>query len=179
MAKVSSAPPASEPLAQLELVHAELNRQIDATIDKHRTMFQRSSLLIGAATVVTGVQAGRIPAAIHSVGNLAAGLAELHVASVLFAVLATGFALIAALHGTRAIMTEVGGDLDVAIFAHEVLDAPVDLYSAEWSLVRDKIEVHQGAVSRLQARREVFARGATFLVVSWILAILEFVFSAR
>jgi hypothetical protein len=91
MAKNNPASPVGEPLAQLELVHAELNRQIDATIDKHRTLFQRSSLLIGVATVVTGVQAGRIPAAIHSVGNLPAGWGEVHAASVLFAVLATAF----------------------------------------------------------------------------------------
>lgn len=173
----------AEPLEQLELVHIELNRQRDATVDKHRTMYQRSSLLIGAATLVTGVQAARIPAAISAVQvslSETSRWAIVHTASALtLAVLATILALAAAIHGIRAIMVETGGEIDIEKLAQNVLGPPADLYTAEWSLVRDKIGVHLGDMLRLESRRKLFTRGATFLVVSWVIAILQFATSAK
>jgi hypothetical protein len=169
-----------EPLRQLELVHSELIRQRDSTADKHRTMYQRASLLIGAATVVTGVQAARIPAATSrlvdavSVGRWDSWPAIHHMVALGLAVVATAFALIAAVEGMRAIMVEIGDEIDMVKFADNVLRAPSDLYTAEWSLVRDKLGVHLGDMERLEARRKVFTRGAGMLVVSWSVAILQF-----
>ncbi len=178
-----SRPKDAEPLQQLELVHAELNRQRDSTVDKHRTMYQRSSLLIGAATLVTGVQAARIPTAIGDFQlSLSAnnGWAIVHTASALsLAALATLLALVAAIHGIRAIMVETGGEKDIEKLAQNVLGPPADMYTAEWSLVRDKIGVHLGDMDRLESRRKIFTRGALFLVVSWVLAILQFATSAK
>ncbi len=168
----------AEPLQQLELVHTELNRQRDATVDKHRTMYQRSSLLIGAATLVTGVQAARIPTAISAMRALLSGTSLweiVHTASALsLAVLATVLALVAAILGIRAIMVETGGEIDIEKLAQNVLGPPADIYTAEWSLVRDKIGVHLGDMRRLEGRRKLFTRGASFLVISWVIAILQF-----
>lgn len=172
-----------EPMGQLQLVHAELNRQRDATVDKHRTMYQRSSLLIGAATVVTGVQAARIPTAIEGLSRAVLQPAcwpTVHATAALaFAALATLVALLAAIEGIRAIMVETGGEIDMQKLATNVLGPPADLYSAEWSLVRDKIGVHLGDMLRLEGRRKLFTRGARLLVVSWVLAILQFASSTR
>jgi hypothetical protein len=174
---------AAEPLEQLELVHTELNRQRDATVDKHRTMYQRSSLLIGAATLVTGVQAARIPTSISVMQASLSGKSSwaiVHTATALtLAVLATVLALVAAIQGIRAIMVETGGEIDIEKLAQNVLGPPADIYTAEWSLVRDKIGVHLGDMLRLEGRRKLFTRGATFLVVSWVLAILQFATSAK
>jgi hypothetical protein len=181
--KSTRASASAEPLGQLELVHAELNRQRDSTADKHRTMYQRSSLLIGAATLVTGVQAARIPTALgalHGSFGKPGGWSSVQTGSaVILAALATAFALVAAIHGIRAIMVETGGEIDVEKLAQNILGAPADLYTAEWSLVRDKIAVHLGDMLRLEARRKAFTRGASFLVVSWVLAILQFAFSTK
>jgi hypothetical protein len=172
-----------EPIEQLGLVHDELNRQRDATVDRHRTMYQRSSLLIGAATLVTGVQAARIPTALSVL--LAAHpkeeLWQVALAAVAFAlaVLATVIALAAAIYGMRAIMVETGGEIDIEKLAQNVLGPPADIYTAEWSLVRDKIEVHLGDMNRLEGRRKLFTRGAMFLVVSWVLTVFQFAFSAK
>ena len=183
MSKSKGGPDGDEPLAQLGLVHTELNRQRDATVDKHRTMYQRSSLLIGAATLVTGVQAARIPTAISALQAsfaMSGGWAIVHTASALtLAVVATVFALVAAIHGIRAIMVETGGEIDIEKLAQNVLGLPADMYTAEWSLVRDKIGVHLGDMLRLEGRRKLFTRGASFLVVSWVLAILQFASSAK
>lgn len=183
MSKSKGMPKGDEPLEQLELVHTELNRQRDATVDKHRTMYQRSSLLIGAATLVTGVQAARIPTAISALQVSLAGSScwsTIHTAAALIlAVVATVLALVAAIHGIRAIMVERGGEIDIEKLAQNVLGPPADIYTAEWSLVRDKIGVHLGDMLRLEARRKLFTRGASFLVVSWVLAILQFASSAK
>ena len=183
MVKPLPRPIAGEPLEQLELVHSELNRQRDSTADKHRTLYQRSSLLIGAATLVTGVQAARFPA---SIGALRVSISKsdswdvVHTGSALaLAILATSFALVAAIHGTRGMMAETGGAIDIAKLAQNVLGAPADLYTAEWSLVRDKIGVHIEDMARLETRRMLFTRGAQFLVVSWIMAILQFASSSK
>jgi hypothetical protein len=174
-----------EPLAQLNLIHDELIRQRDATADKHRTMYQRASLLIGTSTLVTGVQAARIPSAIDALRHaLSKGAWQSWPAfhtelALLLAVGATILALVAAIQGIRAIMVERGGEIDIELFAQNVLTAPADLYAAEWSLVRDKIGVHIGDVLRLEDKRKLFTTGASLLVVSWSLAILHFGFSAK
>ena len=173
------------PLEQLTLVHEELNRQRDSTADKHRTMYQRASLLIGGATLVTGVQAARFPMAINAIENSVhkhgwCTFDAFHtVAALVFAIGATIFALIAAIQGIRAIMVETGLEIDVAKFGANLLEGPSDLYTGLWSLVRDKLEVHAGDMLRLESRRLLFTRGATMLVVSWSLAILHFATSGR
>ncbi len=64
-------------------------------------------------------------------------------------------------------MVEMGGEIDIEKLATNVLGPPADIYTAEWSLVRDKIAVHLGGMQRLEGRRKMFTRGASFLVVSW------------
>jgi hypothetical protein len=179
--KSDSGPKRNEPLAQLGLIHAELNRQRDATADKHRTMYQRSSLLIGAATLVTGVQAARIPTAIALLRTaLTRGeFSVQYFAALTFAVAATVLALVSAIQGIRAIMVETGGEIDIEKLAANSLGSLADIYTVEWSLVRDKLGVHIGDMRRLEGRRRLFTRGAQVLVVSWILAILQFVCSAK
>jgi len=178
-----SEPP--QPLAQLQLIHDELNRQRDSTADKHRTMYQRASLLIGASTLVTGVQAARIPEAINAVHSSfykrgCWSLDALHSGSaLLFAIAATVLALIAAVQGIRAIMVETGIEVDVGKFANNLLGTSSDLYTGTWSLIVDKLNVHAGDVFRLEGRRKLFSRGATLLVISWALAILHFATSGR
>ncbi len=172
------------PLKQLELIHTELNRQRDATVDKHRTMYQRASLLIGAATIVTGVQAARIPESIATLRSAitpwTGGWAVVSPSfALVLAAFATLSALAAAIQGIRAIMVETGQEIDIEKLTQNVLGPPADLYTAEWSLVRDKIGVHLGDMARLEGRRKLFTLGAIFLVVSWVLTILQFVFSAK
>lgn len=172
------------PLKQLELVHTELNRQRDATVDKHRTMYQRASLLIGAATIVTGVQAARIPGSIATLRSAitpwtGGGAVVSPSLALVLAVLSSLFALAAAIQGIRTIMVETGQEIDIEKLAQNVLGPPADLYTAEWSLVRDKVGVHLGDMARLEDRRKLFTAGARFLVVSWILTILQFAFSAK
>jgi hypothetical protein len=124
-----------EPLEQLELVHTELNRQREATVDKHRTMYQRSWLLIGAVTMVTGAQAARIPTAISATQSSLSGAncwAIVNAGSALtLAVSATVLALVAAIQGFRAIMVETGGEIDIEKLAQNVLGPPADIYAAE------------------------------------------------
>lgn len=76
-------------------------------------------------------------------------------------------------------MVETGDEIDIELLATNVLGPPADIYTAEWSLVRDKISVNIGDMARLERRRQVFTRGAVYLVVSWCLAILQFGFSAK
>ncbi|CAN5345797.1 hypothetical protein BH11ACT4_BH11ACT4_16050 [soil metagenome] len=76
-------------------------------------------------------------------------------------------------------MVETGQEIDIEKLAQNVLGPPADLYTAEWSLVRDKVGVHLGDMARLEDRRKLFTAGARFLVVSWILTILQFAFSAK
>lgn len=182
-AKSAPAPP--PPLLQLGLVHDELNRQREGTVDKHRTMYQRASLLIGACTLVTGVQAARFPEAIGEFSSLLA-LAEPSVwalthtgSAVVLAFAATAFALVGALLGIRTITVEAGGEIDIERLAVHVLGEPADYYTAEWSLVRDKIEAHHDDVERLESRRRMFMKGSSMLVVSWLLAILQFALSSK
>jgi hypothetical protein len=111
-------------------------------------MYQRSTLLIGGATLVTGVQAARFPkaidgleTAIHKYGwpgfPNSPALNVIHTFGALaFAIIATGFALAAAIFDIRAIMVERGEEIDVQKFAVNVLQGPADLYTSEWSLVR-------------------------------------------
>lgn len=148
-------------------------------------MYQRSSLLIAGATLVTGVQATRFPSAINSVESAIArwgwpSMEALHASGALFfAVAATVFALIAAILGIRAITVETGDEIDVQKFAINALSSPADTYTVQWSLVRDKLQVHEGDMLRLEARRRLFTIGAAMLVVSWSLAIIHFALSGR
>lgn len=166
-----------DPLEQLGIVHEELIRQRESTAEKHRTMHQRASLLIGAATVVTGVQAARFPSAIGRIGDLldVTGWATpTSVLALIFAGSAAVFALASAILGIVALRVERGTEIDVYKLALHALDGKATPYAVEWSLVRDKIGVHLGDVERLEGRRKVFMSGAALLVVSWMLAVAHF-----
>jgi hypothetical protein len=167
------------PLATLGIVHAELNRQRESTRTRHEAMHQRAALLIGAATVVTGVQAARIPQAIAQLVTviskdwpfwhlLLAG------ASVIFAAGAAAVSVLAAICGLRVVMVEHGSEIDAQKFAVNALGAGAGPYAVEWSLVADKLAVHAEDNLRLEARRSRFVTGSRLLAVAWVLFVLQF-----
>ena len=170
-------------LDQLRVVHAELNRQRDATSIKHQTMYQRAGLLIGAASVVTGVQSARIPGAIRRLVGQAQVSYEwnaeitLSVAALGLAILACAAAITAAIYGMRTLWAERGSEIDVEKFAVNALESSPDLYATEWSLLADKLGVHVEDNKRLEAKLAHFSDGAKVLVVAWIIAILQFAVS--
>ena len=167
-------------LRQLRVVHDELNRQRDATAAKHATMYQRATLLIGAATVVTGVQSARLPLAIQRLVAHAAAETTvtpeiaLNIASLALALIAAGAGVASAIGGIRTLWVERGSEIDVEKFAVNVLNAQPNLYATEWSLLADKLGVHAEDNRRLEAKRKTFMVGASLLVVAWIAAIVQF-----
>lgn len=66
------------------------------------------------------------------------------------------------------------GKIDARKLATNVLELDPDTYTVEWSLLRDRLDVHDGDVDRLEDRRRIWSRGAVLLVVSWIATILQF-----
>ncbi len=165
-------------LARLRMVHDELQRQREATAGKANGQRARATLLIGASTVVTGVQAPRIPDTIRELLNMPVDAAgadiAFTIAALALAVLATLVAVTAGIFGLRLSGVDKGEEIDVTKLATNVLELSPTLYVAEWSLLRDKLNVHNLDVYRLELRRKDWTRGSRWLVVSWALTILQF-----
>ena len=170
-------------LDQLRVIHAELNRQRDSTANKHQTMYQRAALIIGAASIVTGVQSARIPTAIRRLAEHAGESTDLtpticlDIAALLFAICACVAAIAAAIFGIRTLWAERGSEIDVNKLAVNALGSSPDLYATEWSLLADKLAVHAEDNKRLEQKLVHFSLGAKLLVLAWIIAILHFAVS--
>lgn len=166
------------PSAQLRLVHDELNRQRDLTHKRHDAMRTRAIFLAGTAAAVLAAQSSRVQTSTLVMYHVATG--RLSITPVLtwapaaFTLLAVVSALTAACYGLICLRAEYGPEINATLFAQNALEVGVDAYAAEWALVGDKLAVHNDDNQRLEQLRKKFHRGGTYLVVSWILVILQF-----
>jgi hypothetical protein len=138
--------PAADPLEQLRLVHDELNRQREYVANRHKSMQDRATVLIGAAGVSLGIQVANLPHWILWV--------------VLLPSIASATLGAISIRGTRS------PEIDVALLRANVLG--IDIYSAEYALVTDKIQAHDFEVVALESRRRLVIAGFGFLAASWI-----------
>lgn len=98
-------------------------------------------------------------------------------AALTFALFSCIAALGAAIFSMRTLWAERGSQIDVEKFASNALASTPDIYATEWSLLSDKLAVHIDDNKRLEEKWLQFSRGATLLVLAWIVAILQFVVS--
>ncbi|MCH6470705.1 hypothetical protein [Sinomonas terrae] len=166
------------PSAQLRLVHDELNRQRDLTHKRHDSMRTRAIFLAGTAAAVLAAQSSRLQNSTLVMYHLTVG--RLSITPILawapaaFTLLAVASALVAACYGLVCLRAEYGPEINATLFAQNALEVGVDAYAAEWALVGDKLAVHNDDNQRLEQLRKKFHRGGTYLVVSWVLVILQF-----
>lgn len=169
---------AQYPREQLKIVHAEVDKQRERLRGKHDSMFSRASLVVGAGSAAIAVQGTRLPAAFGVAMKFSNGdhFTWLGLWAWLSFVLAIGTVLAgfwSASQGVRSLSIERGSEVDVEAFRRKALGA--DAYSAEWALVRDKIEVHKEDYARLVKRSGLVSSALTWVVAAWALGLAQFV----
>jgi len=147
---------ADDHLARLRLVHDEVDKQRAALSQRIGNLQTRAAILVGGAGV-----------GLTFLGATGTKTCWVWLAGLL--------SIIAAFAGVAGIVLvgQKGKEVSLPDLRNSAMVAE-DLYSAEWTLVDDKIEAHTSALKAYEWRYRAVWVGFIVLALSWVLATVSF-----